>query len=44
LMQLMWGQEIQTGIVYSDDGGATWSRPKRIGDGWSTGLTFLDGN
>ena len=44
LMQLMWGQKIQTGIVYSDDGGATWSRPKRIGDGWSSGLTFLDGS
>ena len=43
LMQLMWGQQIKTGIVYSDNGGATWSRPTPIGDGWSTGLTLLNG-
>ncbi len=43
LMQLLWGQEIKTGVVSSTDGGATWTRPKYVGDGWSKGLTYLEG-
>jgi hypothetical protein len=42
LMLLLWGQETKAGMVSSDDRGATWTMPKEIGDGWATGLTYLD--
>ncbi len=43
LMQLMWGQEMKTSVASSTDGGATWTKPKYIGDGWGIGLTYLGG-
>ena len=43
LILVMWGQERKTGVLTSDDHGATWTRLKYIGDGWSTGLTYLGG-
>ncbi|KKK60954.1 hypothetical protein LCGC14_3019200, partial [marine sediment metagenome] len=43
LMLLGWGQEIRAGVVSSNDRGATWTKPQKIGDGWGIDLTHLDG-
>ena len=41
LMLVMWGQERKNGVLTSDDHGATWTKPKYIGDGWGIDLTYL---
>ena len=41
LMLLMYEGETKAGVVSSIDGGATWTRPKYVGDGWSIDLSYL---
>ena len=43
VLLLLWGQQTRTGISISDDGGATWSRPRSVGDGSGIGLSDLSG-
>ena len=43
LMLLMYKGETKAGVVSSSDGGATWTRPKYVGDGWSIDLSYLGG-
>ena len=38
---LMCEGEAKAGVVSSDDGGATWTRPRYVGNGWTIGLSYL---